>query len=75
MSSASKTVNIKFMGKSGTYTAMIQCPSGDLYQEYQRNGDQVMVTPDFTKTKVDFDIRETRNQVFSDERPKATLRK
>mgnify|MGYP006874330531 FL=1 len=51
MSSASKTVNIKFMGKSGTYTAMIQCPSGDLYQEYQRNGDQVMVTPDFTKTK------------------------
>lgn len=51
MSSASKTVNIKFMGKSGTYTAMIQCPSGDLYQEYQRNGDQVIVTPNLSKTK------------------------
>lgn len=30
--------------------------------------------PDFTKTKVDFDIRETRNQVFSDERPQVRIR-
>lgn len=31
--------------------------------------------PDFTRTKVELDIRETRNQVFSDDRPKVTIRK
>lgn len=30
--------------------------------------------PDFTKTKVEFDIRETRNQVFSQERPQVKIR-
>ncbi len=30
--------------------------------------------PDFTKTKVNLDIRETRNQIFSNERPKVRLR-
>lgn len=51
MSSASKSVNIKFISKVGTYTAMIQSPSGDLYQEYQKNTDQVTVTPDFSQSK------------------------
>lgn len=30
--------------------------------------------PDFTKTKVKLDIKETRNQIFSDDRPKVTVR-
>ena len=30
--------------------------------------------PDFTKTKVELDIKETRNQIFSDNRPKVTVR-
>lgn len=51
MSSASKTVHIKFLSKLGTYTPLIQSPSGDLYQEYQQIGDQVVTYPDFSKTK------------------------
>lgn len=51
MSSASKTVHIKFLSKLGTYTPLIQSPSGDLYQEYQQVGDQVVTYPDFSKTK------------------------
>lgn len=34
MSSASTSRTIKFNVKSGTYTAVIMCPDGDLYQEY-----------------------------------------
>lgn len=30
--------------------------------------------PDFTKTKVELDMKETRNQIFSDDRPKVTVR-
>lgn len=51
MSGASKSVSIKFISRVGTYMAMIQSPSGDLYQEYQRNGDKVTVMPDFSQTK------------------------
>ena len=51
MSSASKSVNIKFLSKLGTYTPLIQSPSGDLYQEYQQVGDQTVVYPDFSKIK------------------------
>ena len=51
MSGASKSVSIKFFSRVGTYMAMIQSPSGDLYQEYQRNGDKVTVMPDFSQTK------------------------
>lgn len=51
MSGASKSVSIKFISRVGTYMAMIQSPNGDLYQEYQRNGDKVTVMPDFSKTK------------------------
>lgn len=47
MSGASKSVSIKFISRVGTYMAMIQSPNGDLYQEYQRNGDKVTVMPDF----------------------------
>lgn len=36
MSSASKSVNIKFIQKMGTFTPSIQSPDGDLYQEYQK---------------------------------------
>lgn len=51
MSGASKSITIKFNSRVGTFSALIQSPSGDLYQEYQRNGDKVTVTPDFSKTK------------------------
>lgn len=51
MSSASKSVTINFTTKMGTCTPMIQSPSGDLYQEYQRVNDQVTVTPDFSQSK------------------------
>lgn len=51
MSSASKSVNIKFISKLGTYTPLIQSPSGDLYQEYQQVGDQTVAYPDFSKVK------------------------
>lgn len=51
MSSASKSVNIKFSTKMGTCTPMIQSPDGDLYQEYQKVNDQVVVLPDFSKSK------------------------
>lgn len=51
MSSASKSVNIKFIQKMGTFTPSIQSPDGDLYQEYQKNGDIVTIYPDFSKTQ------------------------
>lgn len=51
MSSASKSVNITFIQKMGTFTPSIQSPDGDLYQEYQKNGDVVTVYPDFSKTQ------------------------
>lgn len=51
MSSASKSVNIKFIQKMGTFTPSIQSPDGDLYQEYQKNGEVVTVYPDFSKSQ------------------------
>lgn len=51
MSSASKSVNITFVQKMGTFTPSIQSPDGDLYQEYQKNGDVVTVYPDFSATQ------------------------
>lgn len=51
MSSASKSVNITFLQKMGTFTPSIQSPDGDLYQEYQKNGDVVTVYPDFSQTQ------------------------
>lgn len=51
MSGTSKSTTIKFISKVGTFTAIIQSPDGDLYQEYLRNATQVTVTPDFSKTQ------------------------
>jgi hypothetical protein len=51
MSSASKSVNIMFIPKMGTFTPSIQSPDGDLYQEYQKNGDVVTVCPDFSQSQ------------------------
>lgn len=48
MSLASTTRTIKFVSKSGTYTAMILCPDGDLIQEYKENADGTIdVSPSF----------------------------
>lgn len=51
MSSASKSTTINFIPKMGTFTPSIQSPDGDIYQEYQRNGDVVTVYPDFSQTQ------------------------
>lgn len=56
MSSASKSLEIKFNAKTGTYTAIIQSPDGDIYQEYQKAGETVVVYPDFKKSKPELDF-------------------
>ena len=40
-----------FIPKMGTFTPSIQSPDGDLYQEYQKNGDVVTVCPDFSQSQ------------------------
>ena len=52
MSVASTTRTIKFISKAGTYTAVIVCPDGDLYQEWE--GTLAVITnifPNFEQTK------------------------
>jgi len=52
MSSASATRTIKFISKAGTYTALIMCPDGDIYQEYEGTLQEITaVRPDFSTTK------------------------
>lgn len=41
MSKATTSRTIKFVSKSGTYTAVIQSPQGDLWQEYKGTTDEV----------------------------------
>ena len=43
MSSASKSVNIKFIQKMGTFSYLSSLRMGDPYQEYQKNGEVVIV--------------------------------
>ena len=51
---ANAVASIRFNPKAGTYTAIIQSPSGDLYQEYEgEQGNILSVFPDFTKSKKD----------------------
>lgn len=47
MSTASATRTIKFISKSGTYSAFIMSPCGDLFQEYESPAANTKVTPDF----------------------------
>ena len=52
MSKASTTRTIKFIAKAGTYTALIMCPDGDLYQEWEgTESDVTKVFPNFEQTK------------------------
>lgn len=52
MSVASATRQIKFISKSGTYTATIMSPSGDIYQEWEGVLDDITaIRPDFSVTK------------------------
>ena len=52
MSSASTTRTIKFVSKAGTYAAVIMCPDGDIYQEWEGSTSQVTgVYPNFEVTK------------------------
>lgn len=52
MSSASATRTIKFISKAGTYSAVIMCPEGDLYQEWDGTlNDITGIYPDFAVTK------------------------
>lgn len=63
MSSANKSLEIKFNAKTGTYTAIIQSPDGDVYQEYQKAGETVTVYPDFKKSKPELDFVCTSSRV------------
>ena len=48
MSRATESRTIKFISKSGTYTAIIQSPNGDLWQEYKGTKDEVTdISPKF----------------------------
>lgn len=49
-SKASATRTIKFITKSGTYTAMIMSPVGDLFQEYVSQSAGTAVQPSFEDT-------------------------
>ena len=52
MSSASTTRTIKFLSKAGTYTAVIMCPDGDLYQEWEgTTNDVTNIYPNFANTQ------------------------
>jgi len=52
MSVASATRTIKFISKAGTYTAVIVCPDGDLYQEWEGTlADVTNIFPNFEQTK------------------------
>lgn len=52
MSSASTTRQIKFLSKAGTYMAVINSPSGDLYQEYEgTTNDVTAIYPNFAELK------------------------
>ena len=50
MSKASVSRTIKFIAKAGTYTAVIMCPDGDIYQEWEGTQAEHSVSPDFSKT-------------------------
>lgn len=52
MSKASISRTIKFISKSGTYTATIESPQGDLWQEYKGTTEDVTdIAPKFNETK------------------------
>lgn len=52
MSSASATRTIKFISKAGTYAAVIMCPDGDIYQEWEGTTAQpTSIYPNFASTK------------------------
>lgn len=52
MSRATESRTIKFVSKSGTYTAIIQSPQGDLYQEYKGTSDEITdISPKFDEIK------------------------
>lgn len=52
MSKASTTRTIKFIAKAGTYTALIMCQDGDIYQEWEgTESDVTKVFPNFEQTK------------------------
>ena len=52
MSVATKQVGVKFSPKAGTYTTIINSPSGDLYQEFEGSiGAIGAIVPDFSQTQ------------------------
>ncbi len=52
MSSASTSRTIKFISKAGTYTAIIMCSEGDLYQEWEgTQQDVTSISPNFATLK------------------------
>ena len=52
MSTASTTRTIKFISKAGTYAALIMCPDGDIYQEWEGTlSDVTAIRPNFATTQ------------------------
>lgn len=52
MTVASKQATVRFSAKSGTYTTIIQSPTGDLYQEFSGDAGNIgAITPDFSQTR------------------------
>ena len=52
MSKASTTRNIKFITKAGTYTTIIMCSTGDVYQEWDGTQNEITaIFPNFESTK------------------------
>jgi hypothetical protein len=51
MSLASTNRTIKFSAKTGTYTASIMSPTGDIYQEWEGTQNDYTVSPNFEETK------------------------
>lgn len=50
MSIATRQVNVRFSPKAGTYTTIIQSPSGDLYQEFEGSVGAIgAISPDFPR--------------------------
>ena len=52
MSVATKQATVRFSPKAGTYTTIIQSPSGDLYQEFEGSVGAIgAISPDFSQTQ------------------------
>lgn len=68
MSVASRTGEIIYRFKSGTYTPILNCDKGDLYQEFDGDAeDPINIAPDFTTLKPTYSFVVTSSRVAEGE--------